>query len=47
MIAIAVVALALAFIMPLWNRSPSVDPFAETEMIGVDKMPGKPELVNP
>ena len=47
MIAIAVVALGLAVMMSLWNRRPSVDPFDAMEMIGADKTPTKPDLVNP
>jgi hypothetical protein len=46
MIAIAVAALALVVMMPLWNRHPSVDPFDATEMID-GQMPGSTSTNRP
>jgi hypothetical protein len=34
MLVIAIAAVALAVILPLWNRPASIDPFDATEMIG-------------
>jgi hypothetical protein len=47
MIVIAVVAVALAVMLPLWNRPPPVDPFSATEMIGVRHNPNKTGIGKP